>query len=385
MHLGSAGGAALSYTVIVVGPTPPPYHGVSVATDLILTGLESRARKVLHIETKRPLAVGGRVRWAAVRRDTTVILLLAKYLANQRPDIVYMPISQTRLGLMRDAVLIAVARMYGAKVVVHLHGSSFRRLYERSPGLLRAIIRSALRSVSGSVVLGHSTRSEFAGLVPEGTIYVVPNGAVDPGVYRQKLTSRQAENGSVSRPPLQVVYLSNLMRAKGYLDLLSAAVECRRRGVPIKVRLAGDWVDDSRMIALQMVHRERIDHDVEFVGVVTGPDKWHLLAKSDVFVLPSYDEGQPVSIIEAMAAGLPVISTPVGCIGEMVRDGVNGYLVRPGNPTILADRLQSMYEHPNLVDSMGCQSRQMFESDFAADKMIARLDCVLRSVLARGT
>lgn len=374
----------MPYSLIVVGPTPPPYHGVSVATDVIICGLRARGCKVFHVETKRPLAIGGRVRWAAISRDTSAILVLLRYLASHRPDIVYIPISQTRLGLLRDSLLIAMARVYGSRVVVHLHGSSFRGLYEQSSRLVRSIVQCALRTVSGSIVLGHATRSQFAGLVPGNAVYVVPNGVADPGVYRQNRTPARVEDRKSGDPPLRVVYLSNLMKAKGYLDLLIAVAECRRRGVPIEVRFAGDWVDDSRPMALHMVRSEHIEDRVDFLGVIIGADKWRLLADSDVLVLPSYDEGQPISIIEALAVGLPVISTPVGCIGEMVHDGVNGYLISPGNPMILADRLQTLYQHPELIDNMGYRSRRMFKDGFCVDKMIVRLDGVFRSVLAQG-
>lgn len=185
--------------------------------------------------------------------------------------------------------------------------------------------------------------------------------------------------------PLRVVYLSNLIESKGYLDVLRAAGECKRRGIPPHVSFAGGWVDSSRLLANRIVAEEKLGDEVQFLGVVTGEAKWHLLARSDVFVLPSYYpyEDQPISIVAAMASGLPLITTPVGCVEDMVRDGINGYLVEPRNPSMLATKLEVLYRQPDLRLEMGFQSRKTFEKEFTADKMMARLEAVFKDVLSR--
>lgn len=368
------------------GPTPPPYHGVSIATEQILEHLGRRGHQITHIETKRPLELGGRVRRAALVRDLKALARFVQQMVTQRPEIVYLPISQTTLGLMRDSLTILLARTCGTDVVVHLHGAYLRRLYDSSPAFVRWVIRVALRRVSGAIVLGESLRSIFFGLVPEGRIYVVPNGVPPEAVSEYEFELLRKQRSERTEAPLRVVYLSNLIESKGYLDVLRAAGECKRRGIPVHVSFAGAWVDRSRLLADRIVAEEKLGDEVQFLGVVTGEAKWHLLARSDVFVLPSYYpyEGQPISIVEAMASGLPIITTRVGCIEDMVRDGINGYLIEPRNPSMLATKLEALYCQPSLRLEMGFQSRKTFESRFTADEMVGRLEAVFKDVLSRN-
>lgn len=371
--------------LLVLGPTPPPYHGVSVATAQILQHLTLRGHEITHIETKRPLELSGRIRRAALVRDLNALAWFVQQIATRKPEIVYLPISQTTLGLMRDSLTILLTRIHGTEVVVHLHGAYLRRLYDTSPAFVRWVIRLALRRVSGAIVLGESLRSIFLGLVPEGRTYVVPNGVPREAVPDSQFVLLHKQRSERAGAPLRVVYLSNLIESKGYLDVLRAAAECKRRGITTHVSFAGAWVDNSRLLAHRIVREEKLTDEVEFLGVVVGKAKWQLLAESDVFVLPSYYpyEGQPISIVEAMASGLPIITTRVGCIEEMVRDGINGYLVEPRNPSVLASKLEILHRQPELRLEMGLQSRKIFETRFTADVMIERLETVFKDVLSR--
>ena len=371
--------------LLMFGPTPPPYHGVSVATQLILEQLTCKGYQVTHVETRRPLELGGRLRRTAVIQDMKALTRFLQRALDRRPEVVYLPISQTTLGLMRDSCTVFLATSLGADVVVHLHGAYLRHLYDSSPRFVRWIVSAALRKVSGAIVLGESLRSIFAGLVPEDRIYVVPNGIPQDAVPEDKFELLHKKRSQNIGSRLRVVYLSNLIESEGYLDVLRAAGECKKRGIPICVSFAGAWVDDSRPLAERIVAKEGLADEVEFLGVVAGEAKWQLLSDSDVFVLPSYYpyEGQPIFIVEAMASGLPVITTRVGCIEDMVRDGINGYLIEPRNPSMLATKLEILYRQPDLRLDMGLQSRKIFEKEFTADKMMAQLEAVFKDVLSR--
>lgn len=380
----SLGRAVLLTKLVVFGPTPPPFHGVSVATELILEHLGHRGYDIAHIETRRPIELGGRFRWVAVVHDLKALAQFIRQAFDRRPDIVYLPISQTILGLIRDSFTVLLARTFGTRVVVHLHGAYLRRLYDNSSASVRWVIGTALRRVSGAIVLGESLRSIFSGLLPEDRIYVVPNGIPRDTVSEHEFELLHGQRSQRTGAPLRVVYLSNLMESKGYLDLLRAAGECKRRGVPVRVSFAGAWVDGSRALAKAVVAEERLESEIEFLGIVTGEAKWSLLAQSDVFVLPTANDGQPISILEAMASGLPVITTRVGCIEDMVRDGINGYLVEPRNPMMLASKLGTLYRQPDLRLEMGRQSRKTFEKGFSSDEMMRRLEAVFEDVLSRS-
>ena len=125
---------------------------------------------------------------------------------------------------------------------------------------------------------------------------------------------------------------------------------------------------------------------VEFLGWVAGEAKQAQLAQADVFVLPSYNEGLPVSLLEAMAYGVPVISTRVGGIPELVRDGIDGFLIEPGDRAALEDRLRRLAEDARLRQTMGDAARADIARRFDVARMVADTHAVYEACLreARG-
>jgi glycosyltransferase involved in cell wall biosynthesis len=132
----------------------------------------------------------------------------------------------------------------------------------------------------------------------------------------------------------------------------------------------------------QAIKFQQIESMVNFVGWVSGEQKQRLLAESDVYLLPSYSEGLPMSILEAMNAGLPVLSTPVGGIPEIVIDGLNGYLVKPGDEEALYDRLMRFVNQPDLVATMGAASGRIV-AQYQPEVIFAQLQALYESLLQR--
>jgi glycosyltransferase involved in cell wall biosynthesis len=119
-------------------------------------------------------------------------------------------------------------------------------------------------------------------------------------------------------------------------------------------------------------------------GPLTGKAKWDLLFSSDIFILPTYypAEGHPWVIVEAMAAGLPIITTDQGAITESVKDGVNGFIVEKRNPHQIAEKIKFLIEHPEIRKKMGEESRRLYLENFTEEKMVERLSHAFNSVLA---
>ena len=109
------------------------------------------------------------------------------------------------------------------------------------------------------------------------------------------------------------------------------------------------------------------------------------MREADVFVLPSFAEGVPVVLMEALASGVPVVATRVAGVGELVEDGVSGYLVPPGDPVSLADRLGKLIEDPALRSRFGAEGRAKVEEEFDVRREAARLHSVLTAALRGET
>jgi glycosyltransferase involved in cell wall biosynthesis len=360
--------------VLVIGPSPPPANGMSEATGLVLRSLAGRI-SFAHLDTadRRGLANMGHADLTNVALAGRNGLLYLWFLLTRRPVVVYIPISQNRLGFLRDCLFLVPARLLKKQVVVHLHGSYFANFYRDSAPWMRCLIHFALAKARRAIVLGDSLADIFDGIIPRECVRVIPNGIADHGRVHVQQKSEQRT----------IIFLSALTREKGVLDVLACLPRVAEKIPDLRVLLVGECFRESvRETATDAVRRMRLESQVRFLGPADAPRKYALLHAADVFVLPSYNEGQPFSILEAMAAGLPVVSTWVGCIPEMVMDGVNGFLCEPGDIKALAEKLASLLLDDELREKMGAASRALFLARFTQEKFSTRLNDMFEEVLS---
>jgi glycosyltransferase involved in cell wall biosynthesis len=242
-----------------------------------------------------------------------------------------------RGSVVRKSVPLFVARLRGVPTIVHCHSSDFFRWLDDLPRPLRRAVRTALRA-DYSVVLGQSHLKESCASLgfDESNTRVLYNPVVMPAVVPSPRT----------RLVLRTVSLGRLGANKGSYDLIRAiGMLPNDIRANLRVTLAGDGeVDQVR----EFVRVNALDDTVDVVGWVGPAERDRLLAESAIFVLPSYSEGLPMAVLEAMANGVVPVTTAVGAIPEVVADGVNGVLVRPGDPGQLAAALQSLIADAEL-------------------------------------
>jgi len=374
--------------ILLVGPFPPPYQGVTLIFQTILESSLNLEFNLLPFDMSygsSKSSPGGEWSFNKMLKNLKRTYKLIKILRKENPQIVYISLSQTYLGLIRNSLWILLAKRF-SRCIVHLHGSYFRILYNSVNPLVRILIRQALSQVDACIVLSDQFRSMFSGLIPEERIFVVPNGISERTISHQDFQLAMERRKTNPLGPLKVVFLSNLFEAKGFGYLLEAAVILAKRGLlnHYCFVLAGAWESKAVQCKWQaFVQQNLIANHVYFPGVISGKDKFQLLLGSDVFVLPTYYqyEGQPLSIIEAMAAGLPIIATDQGCITEMVQDGVNGFIVPQRDAVSIANRLEMLRNDPDLRFRMGEASRSLYLHHYTEDVCLNALKRVFLQVL----
>jgi len=313
--------------------------------------------------------------------EMTNVLLALKHglqflqlLLSKRPRIVYIPISQQWLPFLRDCLFLVPARVLRRKVIVHLHGGHFGRFYRESNALMRAIIRVALSKAERVVVLGDCLRDLFKGIVPSDRIAVIPNGIEDFGTNDIPLRKSHAPT---------LLFLSALMKEKGILDLLSVMPEIRECCPDVSLVVTGEWLNEGdRKAAEQLIVEHGLKNCVHFTGPIGAPDKYDLFRAADMFVLPTYypNEGHPYAILEAMCAGLPVVSTDVACIPETVIDGITGYIVPRRDTAALAERIAMLLKDSDLRVRMGKAARRRFREQYTTERFACELRAAFRDV-----
>lgn len=356
--------------ILILGKLPPPYMGPAIATDILLNSELGNLYELSHLDTRINKSVSSMGKWGIkkVFKSMGVYSGLLKKLRKEKPDLVLIPVSQTTMGFFKDAIFILIASFFKTKILIQLRGSNFLNWYEGSGGMNRTFVKYVLDKTHGVIVLGEKLKYLFRPFFREEQIHVVPNGA-DYNLPQQK---RETEE-------LRVLYFANFLESKGFSDVLTAwKLMDKPRG---RLVAAGAWDDeDYKKKCLKIMKGSK--EQIELKGPQWAEDKWSLFAESGVFVFtPNAPEGHPWVIVEALAAGLPIISTDQGAITESVIDGVNGFIVPSNDPEAIAEKLRYLMSNDEMRKKMGKSSRLTYEQKFSEKQLVQNMDMVFKRVL----
>jgi glycosyltransferase involved in cell wall biosynthesis len=320
-----------------------------------------------------------------IRRAAKVLALVFRaWGALRHTDAVYLTITHSVVGFLRDALIIRCAALFRRPVVAHHHGGAFHIFFASCPRWLQRFVVRTLDKVTRIIVLGDSLRHEFSMLprAPEQVV-VVHNACNVPPLPPRVAPVRV----------VRVLFLSNLMVEKGYLDVLDASRHIATL-LPTHIHaefhfagsfmLGGDTFTDTA--AMEQDFRRRASTpapnvSVHWHGPVTGNDKELLLQHSDVFVLPTYyrDEGQPISIIEALTSSLPVVATDYRSIPELLPAAMHVLMVAPCDSATIARRIATLVYDPALYERLSLAAARRGE-DFSCSVHVKRVDALLKAV-----
>lgn len=365
-------------TIVVVGATPPPHHGMTIFAENLLKSKLHNWFHVIHLDTSdhRTLDNLGRFDfWNAYCAVKNLFALISKCLS-EKPGIVYVPVAQNSLSFFRDGLFILIGRWFSrARTIIHYHGGeSFLTFWRNANSIMKWYIPFVLKRVDVAIVLGERLQYIFNSIVAR--VVAVPNGIT----FKSELKPYRRHNGGV----VSVSYLGGLFKAKGVVDMVRAAPLVLEKSNSVRFRFAGEWwaqEPHTKCEVKQILRDLHIESHVSFLGKIVGEAKDRYLLETDIFVLPSWSEGLPLVILEAMAAGCPVIATNVGAIPEVVVDGVTGILVEKRNPQQLAHAIVTLIDNPDLRRRMGEAGRKRFEEHYTFDKCAERLIAVFERVL----
>ena len=218
--------------ILFIAVLPPPFHGVPIANRILLSSefIQGKYELILVPIKRNVLQSGGNFSWGTLLDDLSLMVRTVSSLLTERPELTYFCLAQTRLGLWRDAGLIGLARLLGSKCLVHLRGSNFRNIFmgKLTPGE-RQLVRLALKSLAGVIVLDQGLTWIFHGLVPSRRIFVLANGLPENHLDPARIAAAMERRGKSQK--IRVTYLSNLMPGKGFATFLeTAAILAPRRG-----------------------------------------------------------------------------------------------------------------------------------------------------------
>lgn len=362
--------------VLLLGKIPPPYYGPSIATEIILRSKLKYEFNLRHFDTRINADIKsiGKFSLLKIWRVLLIYLSYVRVINCLSPSLVVIPVSQTKIGFFKDSMFYWFASRKKSKVLFYLRGSSLTSQLLSSCFIFRLYCKKILLEANGIIVLGEKIKDTFEGFIESNKIFIVPNGA--NYAFSNRIIRRHNF--------VNILFLSNLQPQKGIIEFIQALKVLKINDFEFSAFIYGSWRDDKTKIACKKLTNDN-KLPIVFNEPVYGNDKILAFSEADIFVFPpNSPEGHPWVIIEAMAAGLPIISTDQGAITESVIDGVNGFIVKPNCPEEIADRIKYLIENPKERLRMGRESRRLYEENFTEDKMVERLAGVFNKVLSQN-
>jgi len=361
---GSCQGNAKRAKILIVSQLPPPVHGSTVMTQRFMASLDKGGFDVCIVErtfSHRQEDVG-KVTIGKVLKIPQLCFRLIKALILFRPTLAVFFITVGFGSFLVDCLLLSILRLFRVDYILYMHGRGLDR-WGKVPVLpLRLVARKALSSAIGGIVLGESLKSDVNAYIPDGSLAVLANGIPDAS---GNLRAVKKKNGGT----VTVLFLSNLLPTKGPMSFLRMAKKVLEEEKSVRFVMAGPprSVDFAATLH-NFIRANGLEDSLTMPGGVYGEEKDRLFQEADIFVFPtSYLETFGIVNLEAMQWGLPVISSPVGAIPEVVVDGESGYIVDPEDTEAMAQRVLGLVRNPELRMAMGQRGRERFEKEYSID------------------
>ncbi|MEB3887038.1 glycosyltransferase family 4 protein [Lyngbya sp. CCY1209] len=262
-------------------------------------------------------------------------------------DLVHIHISE-RGSVLRKSIIILISLAYQKPIILHTHGAEFTQFHEELPKPIKRAVNWMFQQCNYVIALSESWKQFYiknCHLAPDRVIRMY-----NPVTIPSRIPNRSSSH------PLKFVFLGKITPRKGIDDLLNAFASLPiDQQNQVQIVLAGTGEEEA---AKQLAKQLGIENHVKFPGWIDEKQRDDLLSQAQAFLLPSYQEGLPMALLEAMSWELPCITTPVGGIPEVITDQETGLLVEPGNVQKLACAMQTLIENESLRLRIGKASRE---------------------------
>ncbi len=286
-------------------------------------------------------------------------------LAGGRVRLLHIHVAE-RGSFFRKSLFVLLGRLFHTPIILHMHGAEFRSFYAGQAPWVRRYVRWIIGMADQVVALSRDWVSFYAELSPT-PVEAIANFVPLPPASSQGPTTASALP--------EILYLGRFGERKGIFDLIEAVKPLYESHAGLQIWCGGDGeIERVRSLVASHGMSERF----HVLGWVDADKRATLLRQCRIFVLPSYAEGLPVAILEAMGAGLAILATRVGGIPEMLADGAYGILVEPGDVDGLRQALQRLLADAGTRERLGMAARKRFLQVYSADAVVPHLDALYR-------
>ena len=287
-----------------------------------------------------------------------------------KPAIIHLNPSLNKKAIYRDALYLFMAHLIikNIKIMIHIHGWEDQLASDfRSKNIFNYIFIKMINRANAVIVLASEFKESMMNIINSPQKISVMPTAVDVAEF-QNPELRLPQNGR------KILFLSRIIRSKGIFEIADSVEQIitKNQQTDIKFIFAGDGPD--RKALENYIIQKKIEKYVEFAGYVRGHDKADLFNTCDIFLFPSYHaEGCPVAVLEAMASGLPIVSTDVAALKEIVIDRINGIIIEKQSVAHIVQAVNKLLNDSQLVSIMRDNNRKKAKAEFDESKIFQKL------------
>ena len=343
--------------IIIVSPSLDPQENVS-GVSAVVNFIIQHDPNHHYIHFKQ----GRKDREVFIIRIFSLIVDYFKWLGllcKHRNAIVHYNFPLTSKAIFRDFFFIRTASILGFKMVIHIHGGNYLMEDPFHP-LVKRMLKLVFSLPCSFIVLSNKEKECIQRRFRSNNIFVLPNAVDIPETTRT----------SNFHKPLNILFIGRIAASKGVEYIIEAAVKMKGR-VPFRLIFAGEEEKKDKYIPYA---KKRLGEDYfQYVGIISGQAKTDLFNKCDVFLLPSFYEGLPISMLECMSFGIVPVVTNVGSISSCVTDEENGLIISQKDSDVIIDAIKELSRDRQLLDQLSQKARETIREKFSPEKYIKTL------------
>lgn len=347
--------------ILLILNTPPPYGGGEIRAQILYDYFSNNNRYLIVTNTdfKQNKSNQGKLSFNNLFKNIKFQSINIQAIIKNKPYVVYLSIPKGFVQLIKLLPLLILCRLTDVKVVGELAGGNFFFLNQNK--IFKKWGKRILREFFQIRLLGKTIQDTLIHHGVTNTI-VFDNGTIVPNyeINKPKMLCNEV---------LQLSFIGALHKMKGIYLLVEIADLLSKTNIPFLLNIVGEWENaDDKFTITKYIETNNLESKIYFHGILTGDKKWNILSKTDIYLFPSYNEGQPVSIIEALAFGIPIISSNVGAIPDTIKNELNGFVLDKQIPEVYVDRILSLISNRQLYIEISNRNLTTYNERFTVEK-----------------
>ncbi len=363
--------------ILIVGQTPPPFHGQAISTKRMLDGnYHGVCLYHVRLDFSKSQEEIGRTSFLKVLKVFPVIFnCLYHRLIHQVKVMYYMPGGSGLVPLYRDFLILIPLRFIFTKIIFHFRSAGLSLKYPQLGKIEKFLFRLAYHQPDIAISLSELNPNDGAFLSSKKDM-IIPNGMED---YAQEHLPFARSTSLIPK----ILYVGSMVQDKGIFDLLAAAAELKKQKIGFELAFVGVFHDANTEIEFfRQIENANLADNTIYLGLLTGKDKWEQFVKADLFCFPSYYENESFGnvIIEAMQFALPVVASNWRAAPSIVKDGMNGFIYEYGNSKELEEKLIWLLKDRKLMVNFGLRGREMYLKHYNVENYLRNFQKLFEAV-----